>query len=135
MFLVLFLPPFQLFTTGIVIGVEPKDIPLGIVNHEILDWQTDKNCSQNVSNKTCHLSMLSCDLIKQFSSVIYLSPVEFQSAAEAYRAVAQGNIRGYIEIPDNYSTHVVERAIAGLFPETESIDGTLVKLHLDQSGM
>lgn len=129
----MFLPPFQLFTTGIVVGVEPKDIPLGIVNHEILNWQIDENCPQNLT-ETCDLSKLSCDLIKHFTSGIYLTPVQFSNDDEALKAVSQGNIQGYIEIPDNYSTYAVERAIAGLFLETESINGSTVKLHLDQSG-
>lgn len=60
--------------------------------------------------------------------------IEFRSTDDAHAAVTRGDIRGYMVIPHNYSTHIVERAIAGLHPEIENINGSSVKLHLDMSG-
>ncbi len=40
---------------------------------------------------------------------------------------------GYIEIPDNYSSHLIERAVLGMYPQNTTIDGTIIKLNLDMS--
>lgn len=48
--------------------------------------------------------------------------------------MARGSIRGYIEIPDNYSVHIIERAVTTLFASNETVDGTTVTMHMDMSG-
>ncbi|ODN06228.1 ABC transporter G family member 23 [Orchesella cincta] len=135
MIILICLPPFQLMTTGGVVGVEPKNTPIGVVNYEIPNWKA--GCFNQghpiKKNDTCDLFQLSCGLIERLYSSDYTDPIEFTSVADALAAVERGDIKGYIEIPTNFSANAVERAVMKHFASNESIDGSKVSMHMDMS--
>ncbi|CAL8123233.1 unnamed protein product [Orchesella dallaii] len=129
------LPAFQLLTTGGVVGVEPKGTKIGVVNYEFLNWEAGciKHREAIGSNDTCDLSMLSCGLIQHLYSSGYIAPIQVTSKEEALAAVKRGDIKGYIQIPVNYSSFSIERAVMKHFASNESIDGSRVTMHMDLS--
>lgn len=63
-----------------------------------------------------------------------LIQIDFTTEQNARFAVERGDIMGYIEIPSNYTSHIIERALSGIYPEKTTLDGIIIKINLDMSG-
>ncbi|CAL8123130.1 unnamed protein product [Orchesella dallaii] len=140
----LFLPTIQLLLTLGVLGTDPKELRIGIVNKEVPNYV--ENClaqeaitrdlakyTTSLETPTCNFKFLSCNLIAELSRTGIIDAVPMQSTELAYEQVKEGNLWGYFVFPTNYSQHLANLVVEQKFAENETIEGSRVSLRMDMS--
>lgn len=62
-----------------------------------------------------------------------LHQLPYPSKSVALKAVQDGDIWGFVNIPANYSYHMQNRMAARQFSNPETINGTIIGINLDMS--
>lgn len=57
----------------------------------------------------------------------------YASKEDALRDVKSGDLWGFINIPANYTEYMKERMLARMYSDPETINGTIIGIHLDMS--
>ena len=98
------LPAIQVIFFCIAIGQKPTGLRLGIVNYEA---DMDMCSYPNISTVTeCDLTLFSC---KMFKSDDIVDLVSYESESEAETDVQNGNIWGYLSVPDNFTSSLISK--------------------------
>lgn len=105
------LPAVQVILFCLCIGGEPFDVPVAIVNDEVVP----KSSLQ-------FLNGLNKKIIRQ---------VKYDNLSSAINAVKRGDVWGAIHIPDKYSEHLQSRLIMGEEVTNETISNGTIKVYPD----
>lgn len=105
------LPAIQVILFCLCIGGEPFDVPVAIVNDEIVP----KSSAQ-------FLNGLNKKIIRQ---------VKYDNLTSAIEAVKRGKVWGALHIPDKFSEHLQSRLIMGEEVTNETISNGTIKVYPD----
>ncbi|ODM87848.1 ABC transporter G family member 23 [Orchesella cincta] len=125
------LPAFQVTLTALTIGYDVKDMSIGVINNEFPNWleecgTEERGCSSG------NLEGLSCRYLNSLPKDT-LNLIPYTTKEEAVDDVHRGNLWGILTIPANYSKHIIDRSTAGNFAENDTLEGTILRTHLDMS--
>jgi len=110
------LPAIQVIFFCIAIGQKPTGLRLGIVNYEA---DMDMCSYPNISTVTeCDLTLFSC---KMFKSDDIVDLVSYESESEAETDVQNGNIWGYLSVPDNFTSSLISKYTGGMMTDGTDI--------------
>jgi len=101
---IFFLPGIFMVLTCISIGIDPVDLPVGVVNFET-------NCSGVNLNASCEADVLSCyylDALNKTEAVLLVPYDDHESMLEGTRTA---EIRGAITVPQNFSHSFLKRLL------------------------
>ncbi|XP_021950776.1 ABC transporter G family member 23 isoform X2 [Folsomia candida] len=125
----LILPTFQTVLFNYIVGREPINERMGVVNGDFENRSFAGFCAQREPG--CLSPGLSCDYLGRFGNKILWDEFETKDAALAY--VKGGAVRGYMEIPDNFTLHMQNRILYKNNADNESLDGSTIKLRMDNA--
>ncbi|ODM97298.1 ABC transporter G family member 23 [Orchesella cincta] len=122
---------FQVTLTALTIGYDVKDMSIGVINNEFPNWleecgTEERGCSSG------NLEGLSCRYLNSLPKDT-LNLIPYNTKEEAVDDVHRGNLWGILTIPANYSKHIIDRSTAGNFAENDTLEGTILRTHLDMS--
>jgi len=101
---IFFLPGIFMVLTCISIGIDPKDLPIGVINLET-------NCSDVALMENCEADMLSCYYLDSLNRTEAVSLVEYQDEAAMARDAASGVLRGSLLVPSQFSHSFLKRLL------------------------
>jgi hypothetical protein len=140
-FALLLFPSIQLWACSWAVGGDPWGLKFGIVNHELkqLQLQYGQDTNQTLiecgSNRTCEDFMLGCDFVEEMESSPTFSIRHFESDADALAGVKAGDVWGFISIPPNFTQLSMEKALAGLYADQDTVDNSRIDLELDMTNV
>lgn len=125
------LPAFQQILSCSTLGKEVKHMKFGVINDEVPDWQ--ETCPGiNVGCKSGIYKNFSCRYLNALPTEVFdLQP--FKTKEDAIYAVDQGDLWGYLRIPDNYTRYMTLRASEGNFAGNETLVGSTLGASMDYS--
>ncbi|CAL8123031.1 unnamed protein product [Orchesella dallaii] len=133
-FILLFMPAIQLFMTFFVVGKEPLDLMVGVINKEVL--QLGQNYCRDVTftERSCNLELVSCHVENDLWKNEHINLVPLPSMDAGNELLIEGSMFGIITIPYNYSENLVNRFITGKFAtDDETLEGSKLIVTLDKS--
>ena len=124
-FLMVLLPILQISVFCNTIGLEPKSLQFGVINEE--------NCT-NQNTEECGLeSMYSCRILDQLHENVIFKIQNYLNETDISQDLQNGVIYGYLKFPANFSSALTSRILNGLEIEAETLNQSLVQIHLDTS--
>ena len=90
--------------TCISIGIDPKDLPIGVLNLET-------NCSDVSLMENCEADMLSCYYLSSLNQTDAVSLVDYQDSSAMARDAAAGVLRGSMVVPTEFSHSFLKRLL------------------------
>ncbi|ODM94571.1 ABC transporter G family member 23, partial [Orchesella cincta] len=130
--LLLFSPTFQGVIMFLTIGAMPREMKVGVVNEELLNW-TSQCDADAIQWDHCDLTFLSCKYINEIRNKDILNLIPFNSAEDALAQVQRGQLWGYLTFPENFTQYTLELFATRLFARNESIVGSRTHMYLDFS--
>lgn len=131
---IILIPTIQMLLTTLIVGSDPDFMRLGVVNHETPNWKDDCASLNYSVDNPCGLN-LSCKFLDQlkYHTKDSFELVSVKSEVNAVEQVKRGQLWGFMSIPEDYSEHVKLRKSYGLYPDDESLNGSVITLRLDNS--
>lgn len=65
--------------------------------------------------------------------LVFYTQMPFKSKSDAFEAVSEGRIWGFVNIPNNYTEYMKERMLTKLYADNDTLDGTIIGIHMDMS--
>ena len=100
---IFFLPGILMILTCISVGIDPVNLPVGILNHE-------SNCT-NASLARCEADSLSCYFIDSLTATVTVHLVTYQDDDIMMADAATGSLRGHLTIPPDFSHSLLKRLL------------------------
>ncbi|CAG0896399.1 unnamed protein product, partial [Cyprideis torosa] len=116
------LPPIQISLFCMAMSGHPRDVPVGIINHEAVN--DTFTCGVNDDFSCMFLNRLDKEMIKQ---------VHYKSLDEAERDVLDGKSWGTIEIPKLFTQSTIDRFLSVTEADNATIDGSTIEVRLDMA--
>lgn len=128
------LPILICFLLNFAIGRNPKDMKLGIVNHE------NSNCSRSnaIIESLCPDENLSCLFLNEIHADIFKG-IPYNSREKALEDSKRTKIFGFIEIGANFSTNFVGEELMSINDESGVSravhNNSEIAIHIDETDM
>ncbi|CAG9856408.1 unnamed protein product [Phyllotreta striolata] len=139
-FAVLFLlliPVIVMLVTIYSIGLDMKNIPIGIINDEEMSAHCpDFSLNDTVlvdKSHSCHFHNLSCRFLKYHLDHPMIKKVEYDSIDTAIDDVTHGKLYGIMYFAENYSSYLEQRLHDDISASNEVLDLSTIKVRLDMS--
>ncbi|OXA56684.1 ABC transporter G family member 20 [Folsomia candida] len=123
----LIMPTFQTVLFNYIVGREPINKRMGVVNGDFENRTS--YCADREPG--CFKEGLSCDYMNRFGNNILWD--NFETADEAFESVKSGAVKGFMEFPDNFTTHMKNRALHRNYADNETLVGSTINFHMDFS--
>ena len=124
-FLMIVLPILEISVFCNTVGLEPKNLDLGVINEE--------NCTLNPNTEECELENISCRILDQLHKNVIFKIHQYWNETEISQDLQVGLIYGYLKFPQNFSSALTRRISDGLEIEPNILNQSLVQIHLDTS--
>ena len=118
------LPILQISVFCNTIGLEPKSLQFGVINEE--------NCTHQ-NTEECRLESMSCRILDQLHENVIFKIQNYLNETDISQDLQNGVIYGYLKFPANFSSALTSRILNGLEIEAETLNQSLVQIHLDTS--
>ena len=93
---VFFLPAIVLIVNSVMIGQDPEDLPLAIVNLE-------GDCENRSFSERCEPNRLGCYFQDSLDKTKFVDLVMYSDVTKAYGDTRNGELHGAIVVPLNFS--------------------------------
>ena len=107
LFFVFFLPGIVLLINSITVGLSPADLPLALVNFE-------SSCSDEYYMTRCEANQLGCYFKNALNRSDTVNLVPYSNKSLAIEDSKAGRVRGYLEVPSDFSTSFLKRILSSI---------------------
>ena len=101
---IFFLPGIFMVLTCVSVGIDPVDLPIGVLNHET-------NCSGVNVTHGCEADVLSCYYLASLASTQAVSLVPYLDRGDMLADTATARLRGHLTVPANFSHSFLKRLL------------------------
>jgi len=101
---VFFLPGIVLLINSIMIGQEPKNLPIAIVNME-------NDCSENYYKTSCEANLLGCYFQQSLNESSLVNLIPYKNITQARLDTMHGLVKGSIVVPEKFSTSYLKKVL------------------------
>ena len=126
---VFFLPAIVLIVNSVMIGQDPEDLPLAIVNLE-------GDCEDKSFLESCEPNRLGCYLQDSLDKTKFVDLVPYSDITKAYEDTRNGELHGAIVVPLNFSESYLKKIQKNdrTDPEENSVnENQIISIRLDES--
>jgi len=101
---VFFLPGLVLLINSVTVGLSPRNLPIAVVNKE-------DSCADLYYQSNCEAGQLGCYFQDSLNSSETILLIPYTDRDQAILDSQAGEVRGYVEIPPNFSTSFLKRVL------------------------
>ncbi|XP_050499822.1 ABC transporter G family member 23-like isoform X1 [Diabrotica virgifera virgifera] len=130
------MPIVQMLMVVYSLGLEMRNIGLGVVNNENMNstcFNYSFNDTVEVENNDCHFTTLSCRFLEMLDNHPMINKIYYNTIEEANYAAHHGETYGYMFFPKNFSFSLEARLREMTHAENSTLDFGQIKVRLDMS--
>merc|ERR1719494_539943 len=105
---VFFLPGIFMILSCTYVGINPSDLPIGVLNQEA-------NCKGLSLNNSCEADSLSCYYINSLNRTDAVHLLEYQDADAMRKDLSLAKLRGELTIPNQFTNSFLQRLLSKVF--------------------